>query len=166
MTTTTDSASEIGRRWIFQDFWGFERAPGETDFSAYGKALLICANGDGELAPQERDYVVGLIAGMHGPDDVVEELKTYAGTDDLQTVLRGGKGAAESGGCLVYDTIRVCSADGTLASGELEKIHEAADTLGISRDAVQQMIEIDRQERELSERRLRLCYPNADSRPF
>jgi len=166
MTTTAESASEIGRRWIFRDFWGFERAPGATDFGAYGKALLICANGDGELAPQERDYAVGLIAGMHGPHDVVEELKTYAGTEELKTVLGRGKGAEQSGGCLVYDMIRVCSADGTLAAGELEKVHETADALGVSRDAVQQLIEINSQERELSERRLRLCYPDSDSRPF
>ncbi|MET7685889.1 tellurium resistance protein [Streptomyces sp. NPDC005423] len=166
MTTTMESASEIGRRWIFQDFWGFERAPGATDFSAYAKALLICANGDGVLAPQEREYAVGLIAGMHGPADVVEELKTYAGTEDLKTVLGRGKGAQQSGGCLVYDTIRVCSADGKLAAGELEKIHETADLLGVDRDAVQELIEIHRKERELSERRFRLCYPSPDNRPF
>ncbi|MFE4590150.1 TerB family tellurite resistance protein [Streptomyces laurentii] len=166
MAITKEKPADLGLRWIFQSYWGFDRAPSTTDFEAYGKALLICANADGDLAPQERDFAVGLIAGMHGPDELVEELKSYPGTDDLAKVLSRAKGAKESAGCLVYDTIRVCTADGVLADAERRKIEEMADLLDVSRDSVQEMIAIYKQERELVDRRFRVCYPDPQHRPF
>ncbi|MER8044483.1 tellurium resistance protein [Streptomyces sp. NPDC094032] len=166
MSVATERPETIGLTWIFQEFWGFKNPPSATDFKAYGKALLICAAGDGDLAKAEREYAIGLIAGMHGPDEVVELLKTYDGEEDLRTVLSNAEGARESGGCLVYDTVRVSAADGTLAAGELEKIHEVADLLSVPRENVAQMVKIHQQEQKLRDERFKLCYPDAANRPF
>ncbi|ANW22223.1 hypothetical protein [Streptomyces clavuligerus] len=166
MSIAQETAAEIGLRWIFQSYWGFKNAPQVADFNAYGKALLICAKGDGDLADEEREYAVGLIAGMHGPADLVEELKTDSGDGDLKEVLGAAEGAGASGACLLYDAIRVSAADGVLAPGELEQIEAAADLLGVGRDAVAQLVEIHQQEAELVKRRFELCYPDAESRPF
>ncbi|GAA4824895.1 tellurium resistance protein [Streptomyces ziwulingensis] len=166
MSLTSERPSALGLTWIFQEFWGFKNPPTITDFEAYGKALLICAGGDGDLASAEREYAIGLIAGMHGPDEVVETLKTYGGEDDLRAVLSNAEGARESGGCLVYDTIRVSAADGVLAPGELDKIHEVADLLSVPRENVAQMVRIHQQEQELRDQRFKLCFPDAANRPF
>ncbi|GLF92844.1 tellurite resistance TerB family protein [Streptomyces yaizuensis] len=166
MTTTAESSAEIGRRWIFQSYWGFGQAPSATDFDAYGKALLICAKGDGDLADEERAYAVGLIAGMHGPDDVVELLKTYSGDDEIQAVIAQTQGVQASAGCLLYDTIRVSAADGDLAPGELERIGALADALGVGRGTVDELVEIYTQEHALVQRRLGACYPDPGNRPF
>ncbi|MEQ9485892.1 hypothetical protein [Coleofasciculus sp. F4-SAH-05] len=54
MTTTTDYQRK-GNLWLFDQMYGFTSFPTGEDFQTVGKAALICAKGDGILAPAERD---------------------------------------------------------------------------------------------------------------
>ncbi|AOY82747.1 MAG: hypothetical protein F6K10_11190 [Moorea sp. SIO2B7] len=44
-----------------------ETIPAIEDYEALMKAVLICTKGDGVLAAEERDWVVGRAAAYHNP---------------------------------------------------------------------------------------------------
>ncbi len=48
---------ETGSRWVAKPEYGFLGPEPESFKQAYGKALLICANGDGLLTENERAWV-------------------------------------------------------------------------------------------------------------
>ena len=47
---------KLGQGWLFNDRFGFayDKIPPSLAFEAYGKALLMCASGDGNLTDEER----------------------------------------------------------------------------------------------------------------
>ena len=50
------------RRWVMKELFGMKTAPPEREFEVFTKAVLICAKGDGVLAPEERTWIAGLAA--------------------------------------------------------------------------------------------------------
>jgi tellurite resistance protein len=149
-----------GFMWLFKDIYNFSKLPSTEAYSGYLKSVLICANGDGTLAPEERDWVVGLAAAVGGSDSLVAELKSYQADEDIEQVISVASAANESRRFLVYDAIKACSADGQYSDRERATVTKMAAKLGISQDVVKQIEEIYVEEAQLRAKRLELMYPD------
>jgi len=53
------TTKNVGLLWLLKEKYAFQEAVGPEDYDSYLKSILICANGDGTLAPEEREWVVG-----------------------------------------------------------------------------------------------------------
>ena len=153
------ATKDEGLLWLFYQKGGFRELPNDEDFNSYMKSMLVCANGDGTLAPEERDWVVGHAAAYGAPDSLVEELKSYKADEDIEKMISNTPAANASRRFLVYDAIMACSADGEYSDPERATITKMAAKLGISQDTVEQIEKICLEEIELREKRLKLIYP-------
>jgi len=148
-----------GMLWLFKEKANFGKIPSIEAFTSYMKSVLICANGDGKLAPEERDWVVGQTSAFGAPDSLVEELKSYKADEDIEQVIALTPESNVSRRFLVYDAIKACSADGEYSDLERATVTKMAAKLGISQDVVKQIEEICIEEAKLREKRLELMYP-------
>lgn len=155
MTTNRDR----GLLWLFNQKAGFRTIPTADDFEAYAKAILICANGDGKLAPEERDWVIGYFAAFGAPDSVLDEIKTYKADEDIEKFVSKTAVTNASQRILVYDSIQACSADGAYSDPERAMVIRMAAKVGVSEDLVRQIEEVCLEEARLREKRLKLVYP-------
>ena len=73
--------------WLLNYMVNFNSIPPAGDYLNYGKSLLICCKGDGNIAAAERAFVIGYFAAFGCPDDVLDTLATYDGTGDLKAIL-------------------------------------------------------------------------------
>jgi uncharacterized membrane protein YebE (DUF533 family) len=148
-----------GIEWLFREKYSFGKLPSGEAYNGYLKSVLICANGDGTLAPEERAWVVGLASAFGAPDSLVEELKSYKADEDIEKVIGDAPEATGSRRYLVYDAIKACSHDGEYNDLERATVIKMAAKLGISEDVVKQIEEICIAEAELRDKRLKLMYP-------
>ncbi len=147
-------------KWIFKESRGFDELPPEDSTIIYAKALLICASGDGEVAPAEKDWIMGLTAARGVSDSKLEELKNYPATDSLEQVITSNDIISEyAKHAIIYDAIVACSADGEYQEGEKAAVRKAATLIGVSEDVVQQLEELYAEEKKLFERKIQLFYP-------
>jgi uncharacterized membrane protein YebE (DUF533 family) len=148
-----------GLLWLFREKYTFSKLPSLEAYNGYSKSILICANGDGRLTPEERDWVVGLACAFGAPDSLVEELKSYKADEDIENAIGDAPEATGSRRYLVYDAIKACSADGEYSDKERATVTKMAAKLGISQDLVEQIEQICIEEAKLREKRVKLMYP-------
>ncbi|MEQ9482138.1 hypothetical protein [Coleofasciculus sp. F4-SAH-05] len=72
-------------QWMLNEMLGIKTIPATEDYEGFIKAVLICAKGDGILAPEERSWLAGCVAAYRNPR--YELAKTYEPNEDLQEVL-------------------------------------------------------------------------------
>jgi uncharacterized tellurite resistance protein B-like protein len=154
------TADPLGTLWLFKEKYGFKQIPLDMDYEAYLKALLICANGDGRLTDEERNWVIGFAEAYNCEPSLLEEIKNYKGGEDIETVISGSPAANLSRHCLIYDAIKACSADGDYHEEERMIVLRGAKKLGISEDVIKQIEELCLEEAKLREKRLAVLYPN------
>ena len=150
---------ELGHLWSFKDKANFSTLPSEAAFEGYMKAVLICANGDGTLTPEEREWAVGHAAAFGAPDWLVDELKSYKADEDIEQVISANPEANACRRFLVYDAIRACSADGAYSERERAMVIRMAAKLGLTEELVLQIEELCLNEAQLRAKRLELVYP-------
>jgi len=156
---------EIIAKWIFKQLRGFDNVPPREAIIVYAKALLVCANGDGQLAPAEKDWIIGLTATRGASDEELEELINYPATDNIEQLICSNQIIFEyAKRAIIYDSIIACSADNEYSEGEKAVVHKAAALIDVPEDVVQQIEEIYLEEQELFKRKIKLLLP--DSHPF
>ena len=153
------ATKDEGLLWLFYQRYSFHKVPNDEEYNSYLKSLLICANGDGTLAPEERDWVVGFASAFGASDSLVEELKSYKADEDIEKIISSTPVANASRRSLVYNAIMACSADGEYSDPERATITKMVAKLGISQDTVEQIERICLEEIELREKRVKLMYP-------
>ncbi|RKZ82336.1 MAG: hypothetical protein DRR19_20860 [Candidatus Parabeggiatoa sp. nov. 1] len=151
-----------GKLWILNNFYGFNSIPPDGDYEAFIKAVLICANGDGVLAPEERDWVVGRAAAFRNAG--YEVAKTYAGKEDILDVLANAPTLNKGARMIIYVAIQACAADGEYHPDEQATVHKMAKHLGIEEDVVNQIEKMCFEEATMRERRISLLFP--EGTPF
>jgi len=130
------------------------------DYEAFGKVLLTCANGDGRIAPDERAWVIGFLDAYGAPAQLLEALKTYAGTDDLVKLVDSSPTVKMSATSALYDAVRACMADGELAPGETAALEKTATALGLGAGVVAELVKLYHDEKALRARRLAAIFPS------
>ena len=155
------TAREVGAAWVARNYWGVDHFQlSQDDFSAWAKALLVCANADGNLAPEERDWVIGLGSAWGWSEDLLEELKNYPADEPIDEVIARSDAARAYGGvALIFCAIAASSADGELGETELQAIKRAARELGIDESVVDEALRIHNEEQGIIRQRIRLTYP-------
>ncbi len=153
------TTKEKGLLWLVKERYKFRKTPSPEGYDSYIKSMLICVNGDGTLAPEEREWVVGFASAFGASDSLVEELKSYKADEDIEKAIGDAPEANGSGRYVVYDAIMACSADGEYSDQERATITKMAAKLGISQDIVEQIEKICIEEIKLREKRVKLMYP-------
>ena len=149
----------LASMWVLREEEGFTVQPRPSDLEVYMKALLICANGDGRITNEEREWVLGIASAMGAPDDLVEQLRGYKATDTLDSLLATGVETGHAPRSLIYNAIRACATDGELSKGELDAIDNAASDMQVPKPVLEELKDIVVQEAKLRERRLKLVFP-------
>ena len=148
-----------GSQWAIKHLYGITKYPDDTDHSTYFKSLLLCAAGDGELAPEERAWVAGLAATIGG-DKYSEMVKNYAADEDLLQVLQQSSRIDSSARhVMLYDAIRASAADGVLSDGERDTIQKMANFMDIKKETVAELEKLYNEETAQSNKRRELLFP-------
>lgn len=153
---------QLGQGWLFHERFGYayDKVPPGLAFEAYGKALLMCAAGDGQLTPDERTWVVGYFAAFDSPSEVTDALKSFDGKGDIDMTIAMGDTIANKGRrWLVWDALNACSADGELHADELARVREMAAMVGIEPDVVAQIEQLHQEESAHKKKQYKLLWP-------
>ncbi|MBH8561320.1 hypothetical protein I8748_03865 [Nostoc sp. CENA67] len=159
-TNIQDKENTLGILWLFKERYGFKQLPSDLAYEAYLKALMICANGDGTLADEERDWIIGYGCAYDCNPAIIEQLKVYKADEDIETVISGDFAASDSRYFLIYDAIQACCADGEYSEKERAVVLKGAKKLGISEDEFQKIEEIYLETVQLHKKRLAVLFPN------
>ena len=146
--------------WLLNYMVNFNSIPPAGDYLNYGKSLLICCKGDGNIAAAERAFVISYFAAFGFPDDVLDTLATYDGTGDLKAILSSSSQLQMNSKAAIWDAVRASNVDGDLAVGEVEVIKNIAKMLNISASEVDDIISIYHAEEAIKATRLQITYPN------
>jgi hypothetical protein len=146
-------------KWIG---WETFELPGEAydqltdeDNLTYVKAMFACAGGIGQITQHERDWIVGYHTAAGDADWVLETIRTYDGADSIEDLM-SLPSMTNTGRALLYDSLRMCSSDGTLTTSELDRLVRAADAMGLPRQVVVDLRQIVVDEQALRQRRYEL----------
>ncbi|NUR25187.1 MAG: hypothetical protein HOV83_04955 [Catenulispora sp.] len=156
----------LGSQWLFKQEADYGTVPDERSFAAYAKAVMVCANGDGEIAPAERAWIVGRFAALGASPDLLSELRDYPATQDLAELVGASSAIGSSTRSLIYDALRACAADGELHPGEIEAVRTMNARLGHPDALVDQWLELHQEEQRLRARRLELIWPDPAAKPY
>lgn len=148
----------LRRNWFFNETWNFSEPPPREADVFFGKAILVCAKGDGELSQPERDFIVGYFATIGAPESMIEELQSYEGDDDLSEMVAP---IPDPGihNAIIYFALKACSADGELSDGERSRIHKLASQLKIKPDMVNSIYDLYQEELQMRDKRLKVLFP-------
>ncbi|MEM9272756.1 MAG: TerB family tellurite resistance protein [Cyanobacteria bacterium P01_F01_bin.143] len=166
MATVIDSAREITAKWYYKELWGWQldKICTGKERPAFLKSLMIAANGDGILAPEERAWVIGRAAAGGAPDSLLKELESYAAKEDINEVVGSTLATNKSKRAVIYFAIKAAASDGEYHPDEQAAILKAATAMGISEDVVKQLEDLCAQEEKIKQERIALCFPDGD--PF
>src|SRR5689334_8415509 len=102
-------AKQLASAWHYRREWGFKSVPQASDWEVMGRALLICANADGDLSPAERAWILGYMASKGAPTELLEQLAVFEATGDVLALLPKSDAVNKSRRVIIYDAIRACS---------------------------------------------------------
>jgi uncharacterized membrane protein YebE (DUF533 family) len=156
---TSEKKSDLGTLWFLNEQYSLTQRPLDA-YEVYFKALLSCANGDGTITDEERDWVIGLADACGCGAEILEKLRVYEANEDIETLVSRSHTSNESRRWVIYDAIKACSADKDYSERERDTVLKEAKKLGISEDVVKQIEEICLEEAKIREKRLSLMYPN------
>jgi tellurite resistance protein len=152
-----------------QHLWyGHQNVPRKTDFEHAWKAVKVVAGSNGQVSDEERLYLVGKMAAIGTPSDVVQMVMDFdeqsttcealLGGIDVPTEVRPGVGA-----WIVYEGLSVAMADGDLAEAERDGIRRVAETMGVGASTVEALTKQCRDEASIRERRIRTLNGTIDT---
>lgn len=125
----------------FKLMWGLEGEPGKLDPShvlAYLKSVKAIAAADG-LSPPERDVLMSAMRELGVEEAIITEVEAHQSDGvDLLTLLPTGLDKREAR-MLLYDAVRLASADGFYSADEQRAVRSAARALGIGVSWVEAM---------------------------
>lgn len=143
-------------KWVGFHQWemppeAFEQVTDEDNLTA-ARGTLLLAGGNEHVTPLEREWLVGYHTVAGTADWVLDAITSGAdpGTLAELTIEPGLEMIARS---LVYDALRMCSADSPLTPAELDRIEGAAGSIGIAADVVSDLAEIVAADEALRRRR-------------
>lgn len=124
---------------ISPTFYGISMVP-KNRWREYGYALLTIAGSDGIVSDPELEWLTMDMAREVGVDsEIIEDWEDFdyedSELDDLFATFNSSA-LASFNKLLIYDAIRMCSADGEYALEEKEQVYEAARILRVPQESV------------------------------
>ncbi|MEP4532387.1 MAG: hypothetical protein ABJ004_04825 [Cyclobacteriaceae bacterium] len=120
-------------------FYGISLVP-KSIWKEYGEALLAIAGSDGIVSDPELEWLTVDLGRHNGVDeDIIAHWEEFDYDNaDLEEIFNSFNNStlASFNKLLIYDAIRMSSADGEYALEEKEQVMEAARIMNISIDAV------------------------------
>lgn len=124
---------------IVPAFFGISLVP-KNRWREYGYTLLTIAGSDGIVSDPELEWlIVDMGKSVGVPEDIIADWEDFDyDKADLEDIFNSfnSSSLANFGKLLVYDAIRMSSADGEYALEEKEQVMEAASIMGLSQEAV------------------------------
>jgi len=150
--------------WVAAELFGVpqeaaEAALTDEDNLNYGRAMVNCVNGEGNISPAERAWILGYLSAMGTRDEIVAEVAEYQGDLPIEQLMDATPMQRVAARVLVYDAIRACSADGEISDGERAMVGRVADRIGVSADEVDQLLASYRETTRIRDERLPLLFP-------
>lgn len=163
-----DNIRAIIAKWYYKECWGWdldrmptvEELTNKIDLGPFLKSLLIAANGDGELSPDERKWVIGRGATAGAPESLLKELESYPAKEDISQVVTDSSVVSKGRRAVIYFAIKAAAADGEYAEGEKATIRKMAKAIDISEDVVKQIEDLCVEEEQIKQKRIALCLPD------
>lgn len=152
------ATTNAGAQWVFKEFVGFNQRPADQNFATFMKVVLCCANGDGEIAPAEREWVINFAAALNAPEGLLEELAAYPATEDVFALAATSEPVVQSLRAVLYNAIFACAADGTYSPQEQALIRRLGAKFGVTEAVISQIEEIYWESRRLREKRIALLF--------
>lgn len=120
-------------------FYGITMVPKDT-WRDYGYALLTIAGSDGEVSDPELEWLTVECAQAVGvEEDIIADWEEFDFEEgELEEIFHSfnSRSFANFNKLLIYDAIRMSSADGEFAQDEREQVHHAAQILKVPMDTV------------------------------
>lgn len=155
-------AHDVGGLWLLREMWDFPSGVPEDQRLDYLKAIMACARGEGELAPAEKDWVIGYGAACGAVQSTVDALAGYDGDEDVVAILdRNMPVATTWGRVAIFDAIRASLADHAFDDTERAAVGRVAARLGVGADGVAAIEALALEERDLKRRRIDLLFGDA-----
>lgn len=127
----------------------------------FAKAMLLCAAGDGELAPAELEWILGFAANAGATEELLQELRALdPRTLDPMKLLRQTERPGLFVHALVYHAIKAADADGMLEPGEVQTIRGMAMLLELPSAEVDGLFELHAEEKAFHQRKMARLFPN------
>jgi tellurite resistance protein len=127
----------------------------------FAKAMLLCASGDGELAPSEREWILGFSANAGATDALLQELRTLdPRTLDPFKLLQQTERPGLFVHALIYHAIKASDADGVLEPREVQTIRTMAMLFQVPPAEVDGLFELHAEEKAFQERKMARLFPN------
>jgi len=127
----------------------------------FAKAMIICAAGDGTLAPAELEWILGFCANSGADHALLEDIRTTdPKTLDPIALLQQTERPGLFVHSLVYNAIHAADADGVLEEGEVQTIRAMAMVLGVPPGEVDGLFDLHREEKAFSLRKMATLFPN------
>lgn len=127
----------------------------------FAKAMILCAAGDGELAPAEREWILGFSANAGATDELLQELRTLdPRTLDPIKLIQQTERPGLFVHALVYHAIKASDADGTLEPGEVQTIRAMAMLFEVDPAEVDGLFELHAEEKAFQQRKMARLFPN------
>lgn len=120
-------------------FFGISMVP-KSSWREYGYILLNIAGSDGDVSDPELEWLIVDCAEAVGVEnDIIADWEDYDfEIDDLEDLFHELKTSsfANFNKLLIYDAIRMCSADGDYAEDEKDQVYHAAKIMKVPSEAV------------------------------
>lgn len=120
-------------------FYGMSLVPKEI-WREYGYALMCIAGADGEVSDPELEWLtIDLADFLSVDEEVVADWEEYDfESGDLEEIFSSFRHVsfANFNKLILYDAIRMCSADGDYAEEEKERVADAAKILQVAKEAL------------------------------
>jgi hypothetical protein len=151
--------SRLALKWIGWENW---EAPGvlydqitDDDLLTGGKAILLGAGGNGAITSAERHWFLSYLTAAGESDRVIEAIRGYDDSDRLGDLISLPNMTDTSRG-LLYDSVRICAADGPITPEERDRLACSADAMGVPHDVLADLVDIVTAEHALRRRRYEL----------
>lgn len=156
---------QLGQGWLFHERFGYayDKIPPGLAYEAYGKALIMCAAGDGKISEEERQWVVGFFAAFDSSPELLKVLKNFDGKGDILKTLSTGNTIASTPAAkrwLVWDAMNICAADGDLHEAELKRIRAMASAVGLEPRVVSEIERLHKEQSSLKKKQFELLWPD------
>jgi hypothetical protein len=152
-------AHELGGVWVLREMWNFPSGVPEDDRVDYLKAIMACARAGTELAPAEKDWVIGYGAACGAHQGTIEALERYDGDEDVVAILERNMPVANTWGRVaVFDAIRASNADAIYSDDERAAVRREASRLGVAEEVIVALEALYEREQDLKRERIALVF--------